>query len=109
MLKIFTLTLVTLAIAASITGNSLAAKPDKEMKQQTKGLAKEQKVLKKMAKPEQKMQQKADKEKSGDKVTGMEKQREKKSTQEMKELGKGSEQGQTQREEVRKKWWKFWD
>jgi Skp family chaperone for outer membrane proteins len=28
---------------------------------------------------------------------------------EYKEEGKGSEQGQTQREEVRKKWWKFWD
>jgi hypothetical protein len=28
---------------------------------------------------------------------------------EYKEEGKGSEQGQTQREEVRKKWWKFWE
>jgi hypothetical protein len=29
--------------------------------------------------------------------------------QEQKELGQGSEQGQTQREEHRRKWWKFWN
>ena len=55
-----------------------------------------------MAKPEQKIQKKADKEKSEDKLTGLKKQRENKFTQEMKGLEKGSEQGQIQREEVRK-------
>jgi hypothetical protein len=39
---------------------------------------------------------------------GMEKQREMKSIQEQKELGKGSETGQEAREQ-RKKWWRFWD
>ena len=29
--------------------------------------------------------------------------------QEQRELGRGSEQGQTQREEHRRKWWNFWD
>jgi threonine synthase len=40
---------------------------------------------------------------------GLEKQREKKPEQEMKELGKGSEQGQAARDEHRKKWWRFWE
>jgi hypothetical protein len=39
---------------------------------------------------------------------GLEKQREKKMTQEQKELDKGSEQGRESREN-RKKWWKFWE
>jgi hypothetical protein len=38
----------------------------------------------------------------------MEKQREMKSEQEQKELGKGSETGQEAREQ-RKKWWRFWE
>ena len=40
---------------------------------------------------------------------GMQKQREMKTEQEQKELGKGSEQGQAARETHRKKWWKFWE
>ena len=39
---------------------------------------------------------------------GLEKQREKKSDQVQKELGRGSEQGQESREQHRRKWWKFW-
>lgn len=39
---------------------------------------------------------------------GLEKQKAKKSEQEMKELDKGSEQGQEARQK-RKKWWKFWE
>jgi len=45
---------------------------------------------------------------SEDKLKGLEKQRDKKASQERKELGKGSEQGQASREENSKKWWKFW-
>lgn len=44
-----------------------------------------------------------------DDAAGLEKQRAKKAEQEMKELDKGSEQGQQQREENRKKWWRFWE
>ncbi len=44
-----------------------------------------------------------------DKLKGLEKQTAKKADQEQKELDKGSEQGQTSREEHRKKWWQFWD
>jgi hypothetical protein len=40
---------------------------------------------------------------------GLEKQREKKSEQERKEIDKGSEQGQKMREEHSRKWWKFWE
>ncbi len=40
---------------------------------------------------------------------GLAKQREKKAEQERKELGKGSEQGQSSREEHSRKWWKFWE
>jgi len=47
-------------------------------------------------------------EKEGMDNKGMEKQREMKSEQEMKELGKGSEKGQESREK-RKKWWRFWE
>ena len=43
-----------------------------------------------------------------DKMKGMEKQQAKKSEQERKELGKGSEKGQAAREEHSKKWWQFW-
>ena len=42
-------------------------------------------------------------------VKGLEKQAVKKSEQTRKELGKGSEQGQTSRTENSKKWWKFWE
>ena len=50
----------------------------------------------------------SDKEKS-EEPPGLIKQQEKKQEQERKELGKGSEQGQKQREENSKKWWKFWE
>jgi hypothetical protein len=40
---------------------------------------------------------------------GLAKQREMKMEQERKELGKGSEQGQTMREEHSRKWWRFWE
>ena len=40
---------------------------------------------------------------------GLEKQREMKQEQERNELGKGSEQGQSSREEHSRKWWKIWD
>ena len=41
--------------------------------------------------------------------SGLAKQREKKAAQERKELDKGSEQGQQQREEKSRKWWRFWE
>jgi len=41
-------------------------------------------------------------------LRGLDKQAVKKSEQERKELGKGSETGQERREES-KKWWKFWE
>ncbi len=47
------------------------------------------------------------KEGTSTKLKGLEKQRQKKSEQVQKELGKGSEKGQESREQ-RKKWWKFW-
>ena len=42
-----------------------------------------------------------------EKPEGLEKQKQKKTNQVQKELGKGSEKGQESREQ-RKKWWKFW-
>ena len=44
----------------------------------------------------------------GEKPAGLAKQREKKTAQEQKELGRGSEQGQKAREEHSRKWWKLW-
>jgi hypothetical protein len=41
-------------------------------------------------------------------ASDMAKQAGKKADQERKEVGKGSEKGQTRREENSKKWWKFW-
>jgi len=49
--------------------------------------------------------EKAEKEK----MKGHDKQAEKKAGREMKELDKGSEQGQEARQEHSKKWWKFWE
>ena len=46
--------------------------------------------------------------KDSDKPAGLAKQREKKSAQEQKELGRGSEQGQKAREENSRKWWQLW-
>ncbi len=43
------------------------------------------------------------------KTRALDKQHDKKAEQEQKELDKGSEQGRTQRQEVRKKWWQFWE
>ena len=42
-------------------------------------------------------------------ASGLAKQRDKKATQEQKELGRGSEKGQAMREEHSQKWWKFWE
>lgn len=39
---------------------------------------------------------------------GLNKQRQKKASQEQKELGRGSEKGQQSREEHSRKWWKLW-
>lgn len=39
---------------------------------------------------------------------GLDKQRVKKTTQEQKELGRGSDQGRQSKEERSLKWWKFW-
>lgn len=100
MMKKILFVAVSLFIAFSITTYSHAAKPEEGMKKEDKALAKEQRK-------EEKQQSKKDKDEL--KSTGLDKQYEKKSEQEQKELGKGSEQGQTQREEVRKKWWKFWE
>ena len=44
-----------------------------------------------------------------DDAKGLEKQGAKKMEQERKETGKGSEQGQSMREEHSRKWWKFWE
>ena len=41
--------------------------------------------------------------------SGLARQREMKTLEQQKELGRGSEQGQKTREEQRKKWWKFWE
>lgn len=40
---------------------------------------------------------------------GLARQRERTSDQEQRELDKGSEQGQTARQENSRKWWKFWE
>lgn len=45
----------------------------------------------------------------GEANRGQDKQAGKKATQERKEAGKGSEQGQQMRQEHSRKWWKFWD
>lgn len=50
---------------------------------------------------------KKDKKDNTEKVSGIEKQTEKKSTQVQKELDKGSDKGKESREKS-KKWWKFW-
>lgn len=44
----------------------------------------------------------------GEKPKGLEKQYEKKSSQDQKEIGKGSERGQ-EASSAKKKWWKFWE
>ena len=43
-----------------------------------------------------------------DSSPGLNKQRQKKATQEQNELGRGSEKGQQSREENSRKWWKLW-
>ena len=73
--------------------------PVKAEKSITRDVDKEDKKLKKQARKDNKEEHSP---------SGIEKQREKKSEQVQKELGKGSEQGQTSREE-RRKWWKFWE
>lgn len=45
---------------------------------------------------------------NNDTPAGLAKQRDKKTVQEQKELGRGSEQGQKSREENSRKWWKLW-
>lgn len=45
---------------------------------------------------------------SGEAPAGLQKQSVKKALQERNETGKGSEQGQAQRAEHSRKWWKFW-
>jgi hypothetical protein len=66
-----------------------------------------------MGHPSRDMQQHRDMDQQRDmehsKDQHMETLREQKMEQEQKELGKGSTQGQTSREEHRKKWWKFWE
>ena len=62
----------------------------------------------KQIKRDQKNVKKETKDKDAEKIKGLEKQREKKSVQMQKELGKGSEQGQKARQK-RKKWYKFWE
>ncbi|MEJ1298879.1 MAG: hypothetical protein RPU64_06725 [Candidatus Sedimenticola sp. (ex Thyasira tokunagai)] len=73
----------------------------KEQKRTAKAVSKEEKSLEKESR-------KADKATDDDKLRGLDKQRIKKAEQEQKELDKGSDQGQTSREN-RKKWWKFWE
>ena len=65
------------------------------------------KIKKEKAKTEKLKKEKKSKDDSDD-LKGLEKQAAKKSIQEQKELGKGSETGQEARD-VRKKWWKFWE
>lgn len=79
-------------------------KPAMEYKQEHHEKAKDFENSKDKMKHE--MSEKSNKD---DKLNGLEKQKEMKMEQEQKELGKGSEQGQTAREEHRKKWWKFWE
>ena len=92
--------------------SSFAAKPDKAIKHESKNLMKEQrKAMKTNDESHAKKEKKEHKTKMEEKEkgSGLAKQSEMKSESEMKEMDKGSEQGRTQREEVRKKWWKFWD
>ena len=110
---------------------AFAAKPDKgakgsnkeekmllkEQRKQEKALEKEErkatkaeeKELKAYEKEVRKEEAKAGKGKDEEKLLGLEKQRVKKDVEDQKETLKGSEQGQTTREEHRKKWWKFWE
>lgn len=110
-----TLSLAIASITALLLAAPLhAAKPEKAGKKEEKALMKEQRKAEKTLRKEEKKGEETVTEALGangsdEKLRGQEKQRVKKSEQEQKELGKGSEQGQTQREEVRKKWWKFWE
>jgi len=61
----------------------------------------------KSSKSEKSEKSKSEKD-SEEKVKGLEKQKLKKTDQQMKELDKGSDQGQESRDN-RKKWWRFWD
>ncbi|MDX2424769.1 MAG: hypothetical protein QNK15_00790 [Cycloclasticus sp.] len=107
--------LLMILLLAFITTPILAAKPDwtgqgKPDKEQTKQLKSTMKADKDMGKmkgqPEEKMAKLKEKKDKPDKLKGLEKQTEMKSTQQQKELDKGSEKGMESREE-RKKWWNF--
>lgn len=61
----------------------------------------------KLEKDKKDKKDKKEKKDNTEKVSGIEKQTEKKSTQVQKELDKGSDKGKESREKS-KKWWKFW-
>lgn len=79
---------------------AMNAKEDvEEIESEAKGKVKDKKQKK------DKAEKKVKAEKS---VKGLDKQKDKKSTQVQKELGKGSEKGQ-EASSSKKKWWKFWE
>ena len=65
-------------------------------------------VEEKIEKAKKEKDKAAKKEEDENIVKGLEKQKEKKATQEQKELSKASEQGR-EASSNRKKWWKFWE
>lgn len=71
-------------------------------------LNKEKNKKDKQKKEKKEKKLKSDQGEDRDELTGLDKQALKKSEQERKELGKGSEAGQDGRDES-KKWWKFWE
>ena len=99
-------------------------KNEKEMKKKEREEAKklrkaereEEKRQKELEKEERKQAREMEKEKrKQEKETAREKRDDDRSEKQLdkrteyREQGKGSEQGQLQREEVKKKWWKFWE
>jgi hypothetical protein len=97
--------IILIAVSFTFIGTANAEKPDWVSKK--KAVKDDMKVQKKEMKAynDNELEKK---EKKNKEIKGLEKQREKKSAQIQKELGKGSAQGQEARQQ-RKKWYKFWE
>jgi hypothetical protein len=95
--------IILIAVSFTFIGTANAEKPDWVSKK--KAVKDDMKVQKKEMKAynDNELEKK---EKKNKEIKGLEKQREKKSAQIQKELGKGSAQGHEVRQQ-RKKWWKF--
>jgi len=89
-------------------GAAMQAKDEYGYEEDAGEKGKKEKAKKEKLKKEKKSRDDSDDQDDLDELKGLEKQADKKSIQEQKELGKGSETGQAAREE-RKKWWKFWE